>query len=327
MKISEIKNGFVNSFNKIKMVGKEYAPEIWLAVGLTAGAATIVTACMSSLKLDEVLEEPKNKIEKAHQLHDGTIELPEEKKEIGYSDSDYRTDLTKLYLRTGVKVVKLYAPSIVLGTLSVFCIVSGHKELRKRIAGLTAANIAISTAFSEYRKRVIDEQGEEMDRHYRFGTKLEELMVFEMDKDGNEISNKEKVEVVDSINPVIDYARYFDKYTSPEACGNMEYDMTFARIKENILDTQLRTNGCLYLSEVYDEFGFDLNDAPYSRQVGWLYDPERTDIDNYVNLRLKQITREVDGKMIKSIVIDPNVDGDILSLQWKKYMDTLSVEK
>lgn len=320
------KETFLDGLNKVKLTTTEFKPEIWVGVGLLAGAATVVTACMSTTKIEAALEDPKSKIVKAHEVHEGTLVIEEDGEPVEYTDKQYYADLTKLYLRMVGTSLKVYAIPITLGAISVAFILKGHHELRERVAGLAAANMAITQAFNEYRKKVIEEQGEDMDRHFRFGTKIEELVVTETDENGNEVETKAELEKVDL--PKIDYARYFDRYTSVEAQGKIDYDLTFLRLREGIFNTQLRTNGALYLADVYDALGIDLEDAPYARQVGWLYDETRDDIDNYVNLRIRVVARDIvvnaetgETKTIRSILIDPNVDGDILKLQWAKFMD------
>ena len=51
--------------------------------------------------------------------------------------------------------------------------------MQKRYLGVVAAYNVLSAAFEEYRKRVRDEYGEDLDKHFRYGTTYDELPVYD----------------------------------------------------------------------------------------------------------------------------------------------------
>ena len=76
-----------------------------------------------------------------------------------YTHEDAQKDLFITYAQTGVKLVKLYGPSLVVGGLSVAAILASNNILRKRNVALAAAFSTVSKSFEEYRGRVIEKYG------------------------------------------------------------------------------------------------------------------------------------------------------------------------
>ena len=87
---SELMNKLSRTFHRTGLVLKKHSPELFLAGGLIAGAGCIVTACKATLKVDEVLDETKEKIEKVHAaVENGVTQAGEE-----YTVEDSKKDLT-----------------------------------------------------------------------------------------------------------------------------------------------------------------------------------------------------------------------------------------
>ena len=68
------------------------------------------------------------------------------------------------YTQTGIKLVKLYAPSAILGTLSITSMLASNNILRKRNVALAAAYATIDKGYKEYRNRVVERFGEAVDQ-------------------------------------------------------------------------------------------------------------------------------------------------------------------
>ena len=92
-----------------------------------------------------------------------------------YSSEDAKKDLAIVYVQTGVKFAKLYGPSVVLGALSITSILASNNILRKRNVALGAAYAAIDKGFKEYRSRVIERFGEEVDRELKYNLKAKKF--------------------------------------------------------------------------------------------------------------------------------------------------------
>jgi len=298
---------------KIKVAGQKHAPEILLGVGIVSGVAAGVTACMATRKIDEVLEEPKDYIEKIHKLHDGELETKDDEE---YTEKDYRRDLAKTYAQAGIQVIKLYWPTVMLTTLSITSILGSHHILRKRNAAITAAYIATNKGFKEYRKRVVDELGSDMDQHFKYGTVTEKIDSTVTDPEtGKTKKVKEKVEVATA--PPSDYVFYFDKTTSRAWEPSVDYNLMFLQGVQRYANQKFKAEGSMYLNRVLEDL--DIKGTQVGQIAGWVFDPDRDDIDNEIRFNMKPVKRNISTdpeipEYIDSIMLDFNVDGDILSL-------------
>lgn len=270
----------MNKLNRgIHMAGfqiKKHSPEILLTAGIIGGVASAVMACKSTLKVDSVVTETKEKIEKIHTaVEEGKTESGED-----YTVEDSKKDLSIVYVQTGVKFIKLYGPAIALGTVSTISILAGHNILRKRYAATAAAFTVIDKNFKEYRGRVIERFGKDLDKELRYNIKAKEVEEVTVSEDGSEVVTTKVVEEIDP-NTVGDYSRFYDEWCLGFEKGNPEYNIMTLKLKQSYLNEKLQANGSLFLNEVYDELG--MSRTPIGSIVGWIYDPSNPEIDSYVS--------------------------------------------
>ena len=117
MKKEEIMKNVSTTFSKVSVKLKKHSPEILIVAGVVGTVASAVMACHATTKLDSVLEKSKKDIDAIHKCAENE-ELATE-----YSKDDAKKDLAIVYVQAGVKVAKLYAPAVALGTLSIASIV------------------------------------------------------------------------------------------------------------------------------------------------------------------------------------------------------------
>lgn len=297
----------------------KYTPDILMGLGIIGAVASTVLACKATLKVKDILEEKNEQLETVNTvekdaLTDDTID---------YSEEDGKKDRAIIYTQTGVKLLKEYAPAIGLGVLSIATIISSHNIMKKRNIALAAAYTAINTSFKKYRKNVVERFGKEIDKELRFGVKAVEVESKYTDKKGNEKTKKEKVKAVESpIDGISEYARFFDECTSTEWRKDSEYNKMFLRRSQDYANEMLKHRGHIFLNEVYDMLGMPRSKA--GQAVGWVYDKENPNGDNYVDFGLYDIHRlpnhlkETKEAFIngteRSILLDFNVDGAIYDL-------------
>ena len=129
----EVMNVLKSNMNKALFVMKNKSPELLIGSGIVLGIAAAVSACKATLKVEEVVDEAKMKLDKIHEAHEhGATEHG-----LSYSEEDYQKDLVTQYTKTGVEFVKLYGPAVIMGCVSVGCILGGHRILTKRNAAIT----------------------------------------------------------------------------------------------------------------------------------------------------------------------------------------------
>ena len=310
MNMSNIVNSATKTFHRVGFQIKKHSPEILLVTGITGVVTSAVMACKATTKVDAIVEESKKSIDMIHEGMDaGNI------CDVEYTEEDGKKDLAIVYIQTAIKFAKLYGPSVLLGLTSIGCILASNNIIHKRNVALSAAYTAIDTSFKGYRSRVIERFGESMDRELRYNIKTQEVKETVVDEEtGKKKTVKSTVSVVDP-NTYSDYARFFDEYCAGWT-KDAEYNLMFLRQQQNYANELLKSRGHLFLNEVYDMLGIDRTKA--GNIVGWIYDEKHPIGDNFVDFGIYVLDNEkardfVNGRE-RSILLDFNVDGDILSL-------------
>lgn len=305
------------TWNKLKFKTIKNSPTIFMYAGAAGVIVASVMACKATLKLDSVTKEPKEKINKIHEsVEDESIE---------YTQSDARKDLAIVYGSMALDIAKIYVPSVILGGVSLVCMIQSHNILNRRNAALAAAFTTATESFNRYRKAVVEQYGEEADFNLRHGIKKEKVEVTETDENGKTKKKKETIDVMDGIDTPSDYARYFD-----ESCNGWvkdpEYNLMFLKAQQQYANDKLQAKGYLFLNEVYAALG--IQDSKEGQIVGWVYNPENPEGDNYVDFGIYDVNvagyrnemtndtiseerREFVNGYRTSILLDFNVDGNI----------------
>ena len=290
---------------------KKHSPEILMVAGVVGTVTSTVLACKATTKLSKILDEKQENLDLIHKgAEEGQINGET------YTVEDSKKDLTIVYAQTGVKLVKLYAPAVALGTLSIASIVSGHHILKKRNVALAAAYAVVDKGFKDYRSRVVERFGEQLDKELRYNIKAKEIEEVVVDENGNETVEKKIVNTAE-ISPLAgysDYAKFFD-----EGCSGYqkdpEYNLMFLRRQQDYANDLLRTRGHVFLNEVYDMLGIPRTEA--GQIVGWIYDEKNANGDNYIDFGIydnKEGNRLFVNGYERSILLDFNVDGPIHNL-------------
>ena len=312
---AEIINKATRTFHKVGFQLKKHSPEILVAAGVIGTVASTVLACKATTKLSGILDEAKTNIDTIHSCVDNPVF------EEQYTKEDSKKDLTIVYAQTGLKLAKLYAPAVAIGAASIGCILTSHNIITKRNVALAAAYATVDNSFKDYRKRVVERFGKDLDRELKFNIKAKEVEETVVGEDGKETTVKKTVQVADvNLSGHSDYARFFDE-TCTGWTRDPEYNLMFLKQQERYANDLLKSRGHLYLNEVYDMLGMKRSQA--GQMVGWVYDPENPDVDSYVDFGIYEMCgREIYDEpkrnfvngLEKSILLDFNVDGNILKL-------------
>ena len=288
--LSKVSTSAARFAGKAEFTIKKNSPEILLGAGIVGFVGTVVLACRATCRADEVLEFHRRKIKDIEDAKEIADADPEG--EMSYDIEIYRQDKAIRYLKTTGNLAKLYAPTVAVGALSLACILTSRNIMQKRYLGVVAAYNGLSAAFEEYRKRVRDEYGEGLDKHFRYGTTYEELPVY--DENGKKTKEKEQVEKTETemVIPNDDSCRFFDS-SNPNWDKNPTFSMMWLRGQQNILNDILHTRGHVFLNEVYDALGFP--HTPQGAVLGWidgegdncidfgLYDQNKENVRRFVN--------------------------------------------
>ena len=306
MKVTDVISGAKRSLIKAGFQVKKHSPEILVVVGVAGVVTSTVMACKATTKAGDILEEHKNQMNAIDQV----VKMDRD----DYTEEDHKKDTTIVYTQTAIKFLKLYSPSIMIGVLSLGCIIYSHNILTKRNAALAAAYATVDRGFKEYRGRVVERFGKELDHELRYNIKAQKFEKTEVDKKGNEKVVKETVNVADP-NLYSDYARFFD-----DGCNGWskdpEQNLTFLKCQQAYANEKLKANGYLFLNDVYKMLGIPATKA--GQIVGWIYDEKNPIGDNFVDFGLydmnKPVVRDFVNGYERTILLDFNVDGNILEM-------------
>ena len=310
MNKAEIFQAFSRNFHRACLSLKKHSPEILVVAGVAGAVTSAVMACKATTKLSGILDESKKEINQIHEYVD-EHGFSEE-----YTEDDSKKDLTIVYAHTGLNLIKLYAPSVILGALSIASILASNNIIRKRNMALAAAYAAVDSNFKDYRKRVIERFGKELDKELKYNVKEKEIEETVVDENGEETVVKKTVNTA-TIKGHSEFAKFFDEQSSCWS-KDADYNLMFLKRVQDQANDKLATRGHLFLNEVYD-----MLDIPRTRAgaiVGWIYDKNREDSDGFVDFGLYDNALNDEAKRLfingneRSVLLDFNVDGVIYDL-------------
>ena len=317
LNLNNIANNFTRTFNKVGIQLKKHSPEILVVAGVVGTATSTVMACKATTKVNDVLADSKEELDKIHVAGE-RLEKGEElicADGSHYTEENHKKDLAIVYTKSAIKVAKLYAPSVILGALSITAILSSNNILRKRNVALAAAYTAVDKSFKEYRGRVVERFGKELDHELRYNIKAKEFEETVVDeKTGKEKKVKKTVEVSE-LDQYSDYAKFFD-----EGCAGWSKDpeknLFFLRRQQDYANEVFKAKGHLFLNDVYDMLGIPRTKA--GQIVGWIYDEKNPIGDNFIDFGIYDTHKEANRSFVngyeRTILLDFNVDGNILDL-------------
>lgn len=307
MKFNNIMTNVSRTFSKVTLKGKKYAPEIMVIAGVAGVITSTVMACKATTKAGDITEKTKNQMTQIHEVA--------ETKSDQYSEEDMKKDTVIVYTQAAVKFAKLYGPAVILGTASIACIFGSHHILSKRNAALAAAYATVDKNFKDYRGRLVERFGKELDKELRYNIKAKEFEETAVNEEtGEETTVVNTVNVADAIE-YSDYARFFD-----DGCTgwtkDSEHNLYFLKCQQNYANERLQKRGYLFLNDVYEMLGIPKTKA--GQIVGWVYDKKNPNGDNFVDFGIYDVNKERARAFVngyeRTILLDFNVDGNILDL-------------
>lgn len=298
------------SFHKVGYKFKKHSPEILVVAGVIGTVTSTVMACKATLKVNDIVDEAKETIDV---IHDSVGKGLHTSDGAEYTQEVANKDLAIVYVQTGWKFVKLYGPAVALGLASIGCMIGSNQILRKRNVALAAAFKAVDTSFKEYRGRVVDRFGKELDRELRFGIKAKEVEETVVDENSKETTVTKTVEVIDP-NTAHDIYSIVWQEGNNGWTKSPELNKFFLIQTQNQANDKLRLQGKLTLNEVYDMLG-----APrtkYGQLAGWVYTEDESAGDNFVDFGLFDVHKPkacdfVNG-LERAVILDFNCIGNLL---------------
>lgn len=287
---------------RAKFLLSKHSPEILLVGGIAGVIASTVLACKATLKAVEIIEQTKE----IKGLLKYTLE---NEPPTVYNFADYKKDLTVASIQGGVNLLRVYAPAIGLGTLSIAAIIGGHKILTSRNVALLGAYKILDKAFEDYRQKVIDTYGTDDDYYFRGLLNKPEQTEKKKGKSKKDESTELDVPPCEVIGEESIYARFFDS-SSLQWQKENSYNLYFLKAQQQYANNLLQAHGHVFLNEVYDALGIPR--SPAGAVVGWLLGHG----DDYIDFGLMSPKNNIDAVngYREWFLLDFNVDGPIWDL-------------
>lgn len=293
MKLSAIKTVITSKVGRQILITQKHSPKILFVAGAVGVVATAVLASRATLKMDEVLMDAQEDLEKVRRLES-----------VKYSEQDRQHDTTLIYVQSAFKIARIYAPTAIVGVLSIAALTGSHVILSRRNVAITAAYAALDKGFRQYRQRVVDELGGAKDKEFRYG--LTDREIVEEDEDGVVVKTvRDKAAHGTSV-----YATLFDENTSTNWSKRHSQNQLFLQCQQNYANDLLQARGHVLLNDVLDMLGIQRTKA--GAVVGWLKDG---DGDGYIDFGVFEGDRQSGMRFVlgheRSVFLDFNVDGII----------------
>lgn len=234
---------------------QKHAPAFLFAAGVVGFGATVYLASKATLQVGDILEENERRQADAQDTHE--VARLEDSKQ---ADREFKKETAAIKLVLIKDVARLYAPAVAVGVMSVGALTGSHVILNRRYTGVVAAYATLDKSFREYRGRVSELYGSDVDKKLVNGVAVREVA----SEDGSSVSTVYESE---GRSP---YAKRFAKDTSHEWSPQADYNLAYLRGQQTYANDMLKANGHIFLSDIYKALGFD--ETPASRVVGWVKD-------------------------------------------------------
>lgn len=293
---------------KTKLGIKKHSPEILIVTGIGTGVIAAIIACKQTIKANDIVAEARKSLQNIEDVKELAAN-----NEVEYTEENEQEDRKTVGMQVAVGMVKTYALPVGLGILSITCILAGHHILKKRNVALAAAYSALSTDFMNYRKRVVDKYGKDVDFMLKNGLEKQIIANQVVDPETGEVKETKEEVLTYEGDKLSQYARVFDEVGSTQWTPSADHNRAFLLMEQNYFNERIRTRGYIFLNEVYERLGFRPTKA--GSVVGWVYqNADYEGIDFGIFTAHTQKAAEFLEGTEPSIILDFNVQGDILSL-------------
>lgn len=278
------------------------SPTLLVVTGVIGLGAAAVLAAKATRKIDPVLEDhAKARIDIEIWVSDGaSVQKREEQRA-----------LLDLYMNTGIKLGRIYGPSIFVGVTSAISVLGGHRILVGRHVASLAAYSGLFKEFSAYRSRIASTFGVERERELYNGAMLE------YEEDPNHKGEyKLKAKYPETRDG--SYLRPWFDEDNPNWTRDAHHNAMLLRGIQQYMNDQLQVRGHVFLNDVFD--ALRIPRCPEGAVVGWLRNPVKG--DGYIDFGF--MTSQ-DPQSIgfcnyteKSVQLNFNIDGNIWELMMEQ---------
>jgi hypothetical protein len=268
------------------------SPTLLVVTGVVGFGATAVMAARATRRAEMVFDD--------HKKGRLMIEETAETKEVQQKAT------IQLYSRTTMGLVRIYGPTIIVGTASAASILYGHKILQRRHVGAMMAYSGLMEQFASYRGRVAKTLGEEMEKDIFNGAHGEYV------EDPNHPGEYKMQSKFDdySLDGPAEYLRPVFDESNVNWSPDLWHTTFFVKGVQANANQMLMARGHVFLNEVLDWLG--MKRVPEGQVLGWVLNG---DGDNYIDFGFLASNepdaiafREGRGRHVR---LNFNVDGPV----------------
>lgn len=307
MKIfTKVKEFAVTNANKFVSTVKVNSPTILLVGGIASIIGGTIVAIAQTEKASKAMDEFNEQMDKYHK----SVEIAESKEdpEDFYPVAERKHHVRLIYGHMIMSMAKLYLPVVLLEAAGIGMICKSHAIMNERNAVLASAYAALQKSYDNYRKRVVEKYGEEIDQELFYGVKSEKFI--EKSTSENGVTTEEEKEKV-TVDPLSPWSFFID-----ETCDRV-YDKDPHSTLNNLILIQRQLNDMAYyrpfvtLNDLYWLVGHELTDE--GMIFGW-----KGGKDAHIDLGIFDGTKEATRRFVNGlenvVLLTPNIDGNIYQM-------------
>ena len=294
-------------FKAVKAGCHAKAPQIAIVCGILAGGAALVTACIQTTKLSDIVEKGKEEVDERQKAVDEGLNRKKEDgsgEEEPYTQEMADADKKKVKVRTALAIVKLYAGPAALSALAIAFIFGGCHMFSARLAESVAAYNGVVAAYKAAQDRCAEVVGKEKACDiFNDIKRTGETVTAEVVNDEGKVE-KIKTENGELVSgPNNRWSFEFSKATTNMRSDDHMYNQRLFNDVEKDLNKMLDIYGAVTVNEALRKLG--ICGTSRGMKDGWI----RRDLggkDGYV-----QMTATCVDYRTQTYILEFNIDGDI----------------
>ena len=235
---------FKNVIKNVRRFGKKVtikaidkAPQLLFGFGVVAFGATIYLSIKAAPKVNEELGDCAKKAKEINAEDD-------------ISETELVKEINRLYKNTFFRVIKIVAKPVGMGVITLGLFGGSEYIVFRRLGEASAKYMVLEKTFDNYRANVVDEEGEEKDRHYMFNTRKKKIGEgVTLNEDGT--TEEDAIEIEEGDTNDLYYS--WCKETSGAYSGSELYDDNTILAKEKVLSKMLDDKGIITDNDILSE--------------------------------------------------------------------------
>lgn len=254
--------------NSIMFWGKKNSPYILFGVGVVSTIAAVVEAIHATSKMDTIID-------------DYEIDIQCLMEKFGENTEEFVNAKRKRNTQLVLTTTKVYLPTVLLTGAGIFAFGGSFSIMNKRYTAVSAALATTTTAFNNYRERVMaEEDGYIKDYAYMNGLAIEEVEEKVTDPETGK-TKKVKKKVLTGVPQKSLYSYRWEKYNANTKTGSTQWDSVSSYaipFIENVIaiNQQRLDHGSkdyIWLVDLLTDLGFDEGVFDGSEKLaGWKRD-------------------------------------------------------